>query len=58
MTYLIIERLALQCLWCSILELVLFGLEDWRETWDIPEFRVRLRFYLAYVLFFTLPFPW
>ena len=41
-----------------ILELVLFGFEDWKEGWDLPPFKVRLRFYLAYVLFRTLPFPW
>ena len=58
MTNLIIQSLTLQCLWCAILELVLFGFEDWKEGWDLPPFKVRLRFYLAYVLFRTLPFPW
>jgi len=29
-----------------------------RWPWDLPPFKVRLRFYLAYVLFRTLPFPW
>ena len=43
MTYLIIERMVLQCLWCSAVEQVLSGLEDWKEDWDIPKFIVRLR---------------
>ena len=58
MIYLIIESVALQCLWCSIVELVLYGLEDWMKDWNIPHFSVRLRFYCAYVLFRMLPYPW
>lgn len=58
MINLIIESVMLQCLWCSIVELVLMGLEDWKDGWDIPDFSVRLRFYLAYVLFRVLPYPW
>ena len=58
MIYLIIESVAWQCLWCSIVELVLMGLEDWMEGWNIPKFSVCLRFYLAYVLFRTIPYPW
>lgn len=58
MTYLIIERIILPCLWCAAAEQVLSGLADWKEHWDIPTFTVRFRFYLAYVLFLALPYPW
>jgi hypothetical protein len=58
MIYLIIESVMLQCLWCCIVEMVLRGIEDWKGDWDIPSFDVRLRFYIAYVLFRVLPFPW
>jgi hypothetical protein len=53
-----IAYLMLHILWCSIVELTIWGFEDWKkEEWDVPGRYIRIRWYVAYVLARVLPLP-